>query len=99
MFDANMSHLPKGHRFFAEVYTVSDKLKAKGINKGDLILCHMLNSGYENPCVDMLVNGKLLTVSSHQDFCENWFVYTGNADGTGFIKDELKRKAMTQLIS
>lgn len=99
MFDANMSYLPKGKRFFAEVYTVSDKLQSKGINKGDLILCHMLNSDHENPCVDMLIDGKLLTISSHQDFTENWFVYTGNKDGTGFINDKLKKIAMDQLTA
>jgi|GEM_PF-3740018 len=43
MFDANMRYLPRGRRFFAEVYTVSEKLKSEGINTGDLILCHMLN--------------------------------------------------------
>jgi len=79
------------------VYAVSDKLKEKGIVKGELIICHMLNSDHENPCVDMLVNDKLLTVSSHQDFFENWFVYTGDVDGSGFIDDRLKRIAMAML--
>lgn len=92
-----MSYLPKGHRFFAEVYTISDKLKDKGINKGDLILCHMLNEGGENPCVDMLVKGELVTVESHQDFSDNWFVYSGNKDLTGFICHAKKNKAKQML--
>lgn len=98
MFDANMRYLPRGRRFFAEVYTVSEKLKSEGINTGDLILCHMLNSGHEEPCVDVLVNDKLLTISSHKNFTDNWFVYAGNQDGPGFINDKLKQKAMTQLV-
>ena len=94
MFDANMRHLPKGRRFFAEVFSVSPTLKGKGLNLNDLVLCHMLNSNDANPCVDMMIKGKVITVSSDNDFYGNWFVYAGNIDGTGFIDEELKRIAM-----
>lgn len=90
MFDANMSYLPKGHRFFAKVYTCSDKLKSMGIKNGDLIICHMLNEGSEDPCVDMLINNKLFSISGHKDFYDNWFVYEGRLDLTGFICDKSK---------
>jgi len=46
----------------------------------------------------VLVNDKLLTISSHKNFTDNWFVYAGNQDGPGFINDKLKQKAMTQLV-
>ena len=95
MFDANASYIPKGREFFVDVYTVSDRLKAKGINKNDLILCKMLNDSNDNPCVDMLVNGKYIAVcaSDVDDFCSNWFVYAGRKDLTGFICDKSKAVA------
>jgi hypothetical protein len=79
----------------SNVYTVSDRLKAKGINKGDLILCKMLNNSSDNPCVDMMINGKYITVCANDtnDFCSNWFVYAGTKDLTGFICDVTKNKA------
>ena len=95
MFDANASYIARGREFFVDVYTVSDRLKAKGINKGDLILCKMLNDNNDNPCVDMMVNGKYIAVcaSDTDDFCNNWFVYAGRKDLTGFICDVTKNKA------
>ena len=95
MFDANASYMQKGREFFIDVYTVSDRLKDKGINKGDLILCKMLNDSNVNPCVDMLVNGKYIAVcaSDCDDFCSNWFVYAGRKDLTGFICDVTRNKA------
>lgn len=95
MFDANAAYIPRGREFFIDVYTVSDRLKAKGINEGDLILCKMLNNDNENPCVDMMVNGKYITVcaSGFDDYCSNWFVYAGSKDLTGFICKVTKNKA------
>ena len=95
MFDANASYIPRGREFFVDAYAVSDRLKAKGINKGDLILCKMLNDSSDNPCVDMMVNGNYITVcaSDDDDFCSNWFVYAGRKDLTGFICNVTKNKA------
>jgi len=99
MFDANMRYLPKGKKFFAEVFSAGKRLKKLGVNKGELLLCHMLNESGEDPCVDILVNGKLITISSgtgEMDFSDN-LVYTGNHDGTGFIDAKLRAVAMAQL--
>ena len=99
MFDANMRHLPKGHKFFAKMWGVSDKIKSMGVNVDDLVICHMLNDGNDNPCVDMMINKGLFTISSDKDFYDNWFVYEGNLDGTGFICEKSKSKAMKMLTS
>lgn len=99
MFDANVAYIPKGRKFFVAVYTVSDLLKAKGINKGDLIFCHMLNETNQNPCVDMLINGKMLAVcaSNDGDYIDNWFVYAGRPDGNGFICEKTRKRAMKMM--
>jgi len=93
MFDANAAHIPKGVEFFVDVYWVSERLKDKGINKDDLILCKMLNNDNENPCVDMFIDGKFIAVCAHNDYCENWFVYAGQKDLSGFICNVTKNKA------
>ena len=93
MFDANMRGIPKGRKFFAEVYSTNKKLKNLGVSSGDLIYCHMLNSNNENPCVDMMIGGHLTAVANDTDFDEKWLVYAGNADGTSFICDKLKVRA------
>tara|TARA_R110000764_G_scaffold132941_2_gene220850 strand:+ start:3165 stop:3479 length:315 start_codon:yes stop_codon:yes gene_type:complete len=99
MFDANAAYIKKGRKFFVDIYSVSDRLKAKGINKGDLILCHMLNDDNENPCVDMMVNGKTITVCGGDDYCDNWFVYAGSEDLTDFICKVTKNRAKQYLIN
>ena len=93
MFDANMRYLPKGRWFFAKVQGASDSMASKGVKANDLILCHMLNSGNEKPCVDMILNGKPFTISDDTDFYDNWFVFEGNFDLTGFIDKESKEIA------
>jgi len=97
MFDANMRYLPKGLKFFAKAHGVSDSINRMGVNIGDLILCRMLNKGNDNPIVDMLINGKLFSVSSDKDFYDNLFVYEGCFDGSGFIDKHSKNKAMNIL--
>jgi hypothetical protein len=99
MFDANASYIRKGRKFFVDIYYVSEKLKSKGINKGDLIYCHMLNETNEDPLVDMLVNGKMLAVcgGNSDEYISNWFVYAGRPDGTGFICEKTRLRAMDQM--
>jgi hypothetical protein len=97
MFDANARYIKKGNKFFVDIHRVGTKFKEKGINQGDLIYCHMLNQSNENPCVDMLVNGRMITVSETDECSENWFVYAGRPDGKGFICDKTKLKAMHQM--
>ena len=96
MFDANARHIPRGRKFFVDIYYSSDRLKARGINKGDLVYCHMLNESHENPCVDMMVEGNMISVcaNSEDDQMEDWLVYAGRPDGTDFICEKTRVRAM-----
>jgi len=96
MFDANMRHISKGKRFFAEVHSTDQygDLYSIGLRRGDVVFCHMLNKTNKNPMVDILINGRKVTVSCRGSGVLNWFVYAGNANGkTGFICDKVKSKA------
>ena len=99
MFDANMRYLPKGKVFFVEVYAVSVALKDMGLKSGDVILCTMLADDHENPSIEAAVNGALITISNDTDFMDNWFVYAGNKDGSGFIDAKVRDRAMASLRS
>ncbi|AFK66706.1 hypothetical protein COPG_00110 [Colwellia phage 9A] len=91
MFDANMSHLPKGFRFFAEVWSGErGQLKNHGLKSGDMVQCHMLNEDSKNPCVDLLIDGKLLTVQNYKKggSYHDRLVYSGDLDGGGFIEED-----------
>jgi hypothetical protein len=96
MFDANAAYIRKGKKFFVDIHNVSDRLREKGIIKGSVVYCHMLNESNENPCVDMLVKGKMLTVcgGNDEDYYDNWFVYAGKPDGSDFIHEKSRNKAM-----
>lgn len=95
MFDANMRGLPKGKKFFAKADSVDrlGKLYALGLRKGELVLCHMLNSDNENPLVDLTINGKTISVSDESEKYYTRLVYEGNQDLSDFICDESKFKA------
>ena len=91
MFDSNMRHLPKGMIFFAEIHSIvsGSKLYDLGYTVGDVILCKMISKGHDNPAI--LVDGVQITSN------ESWFitvVYSGNSDGSGFIDDMSKEKAL-----
>tara|TARA_R110002153_G_scaffold173631_3_gene326443 strand:+ start:12119 stop:12370 length:252 start_codon:yes stop_codon:yes gene_type:complete len=79
MLDETMRHQPKGHKFFAKANSVDrqGKLYALGLRKGDLVLCHMLNSNNENPLVDVTIGGKTLTISDKTEYYYTWLVYKG----------------------
>ena len=94
MFDANMRYLPKGLKFFAKVWGVSQSLKDLGVKVDDILMCHMLNDGHDNPCVDITIKGRIISLDSDTDFYDNWLVYEGCQDGTGFIDKESKQIAM-----
>jgi hypothetical protein len=97
MFDANMGYLPKGHKFFAEIYscTKNGTEYGYGIRRGYLIECEMLNDDPDNAKVFFC--GKFQKVIHDSDDLSMWAVYAGNTDGTGFICDKAKAKAMKQL--
>lgn len=77
MFDSKIKNIPKGHKFFAKANSVDrqGKLYALGLRKGDVVLCHMLNSNNENPLVDVNINDKVLTISDKTEYYYTWLVY------------------------
>lgn len=101
MFDANMRCLSKGTVFFAEVWNTSKRLKAKGIQLEDVLLCKMLDDCEKEPSVEITLNGEVFVVTYDEDFFDKWLVYSGWVDENGelhnFIKDKIKQKAMETL--
>ena len=92
MFDANMRYLPKGLEFFAEAWSIDKggKLHELGYRSGDLILCKMMSKGHMNPAI--MVDS--VQITNNEGFYDTTLIYTGRVDGTGFIEDELKFKAL-----
>ena len=99
MFDANMRHLPKGAEFFAEVYACDEVLAGHGLRNNDVILCEMLEDDVENPLIKFLLNGEWTHLKANDCFEDNWFVYAGRRDLTGFINSKVKDKARAILES
>ena len=95
MFDANMRYLPKGLEFFAEAWSIDKegKLHELGYKDGDLILCKMMSKGHINPAI--MVDG--IQVTNNEGFYDTTLIYTGCADGSGFIDDTVRNKALQVL--
>lgn len=95
MFDANMRHLPKGKKFFAEMCGVREghPIRYCGV-KSRLVMCEMLSDEHENPTVRFYGDERNVDISDSESGIGSWFVYAGNIDGTGFINDELEAAAM-----
>tara|TARA_R110000822_G_scaffold254332_3_gene380630 strand:+ start:1766 stop:2017 length:252 start_codon:yes stop_codon:yes gene_type:complete len=79
MFDEKIRHSPKGHKFFAKAKSVDrqGKLYALGLRKGDIVLCHMLNSNSKNPLVDVTIGSKILTISNETEYYYTCLAYEG----------------------
>ena len=101
MMDANLRYLPKGRKFFAEVCQCDEdsELYEFGARQGDIILCEMLDEGNEDPDVRVVIgpHEDRLTICDSEDFDKVWLVYEGNQDGTGFLSDKRRDKAMALL--
>lgn len=98
MFDANMRHLPKGHRFFAEMCGVREDHPIRQLDlKSRLVLCEMLSDDNENPTVRFYCDNSFIDMTDNECGIASWFVYTGNEDGSGFINDIKMKKSMEQL--
>lgn len=96
VFDANMQGLEQGTKFFASVWGVvkASPLGQLGVLSDDILFCEMLEAS-ENPLV-RVHNGSCsieLRNNDPQCFGEDWLVYEGMLDGTGFIDDRAKQKA------
>jgi len=101
MFDANMRHLPKNHRFFAKVYSAkeSTKLYRLGLRSGMLVQCKMRDKSDNNPRCKLKISGKWHTMKYHDEFYDTWLVYEGNLDMTGFIDQESEEMARKLIVS
>jgi hypothetical protein len=95
MFDANLRHLPKGHKFFASI----EYINVDGIDVGDnvLVLCEMLSEESINPKIEFKANGSTYRLKHKDHFEEVLMVYQGNVDGTGFIDKYVKAHVLTIL--
>lgn len=95
MFDANMRHLPKGKKFFAEMCGVREghPIRYCGVTSR-LVMCKMLSDEHENPIVRFYGDKRNVDISDSESGIGSWFIYAGNIDGTGFINDELEAMAM-----
>lgn len=96
MFDANMRHLPKGMKFFADVWGVkADTILHKaGVRKGDVILCEMLDKDTENPRVKVTLPHTYRQVDSDSEgLFAYWMVYLCHLDeNTGEVIDFMYNK-------
>lgn len=99
MMDANMRHLPAGTKFFASVLSCmrGTTLYEAGVRKGDLLRCTMVSEGSEDPEVTYILrSGEMLSSIEEKTF-DNWLVYEGCIDGTGFISSHHRDIALKQL--
>lgn len=87
-----MRWLPKGLEFFAEAWSIDEngKLADLGYKSGDLIPCKMMSKGHMNPAI--LVDG--VQITNNEGFYDTTLIYTGRFDGSGFIDEALKAKAL-----
>ncbi len=103
MFDANARYLPNSQVFFVECHSVSNKYAP--LEAGSIYLCQKV-SGDEKTCSFKVFLSKskeesvLIEVDLHNEetYCyETLLVYSGNPDGSDFISEEWKEKAMNFL--
>lgn len=99
MFDANLRGLPKGREFFAKVHWCEEgcSLYQVGMRKGDLFRCKMLSDCEEDPEVVFYFGNGVFETSDSKSGKNSFLIYEGNIDGTGFIDEESRVKAMKML--
>ena len=99
MFDANMRHLPNGHKFFAETYTVDKDsyLYCVGVRESDkLIYCVMLDNDeendHDNPLIRVYKKDDTHFITRSQEdgdeLWSTWIVYAGDATLEGFLPQD-----------
>lgn len=100
MFDANMRHLPKGYKFFAEMCGTRKDHPIRQLDlTSRLVLCEMLSEEHGNPTVRFFCGDVYVDISNNESGIGSWFVYSGNKDGSGFINDKSKAEAMRVLAA
>ena len=104
MFDANARHLPDGKLFFAECHSIDpeSKVMTKLLKEGKNYLCEKLGDNPYDCRFRIFLNSTkkdYITIGVDFEDEENFddyslFVYSGRPDGTGFIDEEWKQKAL-----
>ena len=107
MFDANARHLPNGLLFFAECHNLNPESMTlrKLLKEGNIYLCEKVGDNPYKCEIKIYLNSTrkdYITVKiDHDDESTfDWyslFVYSGRPDGTGFIDNEWKQKALAFL--
>lgn len=104
MFDANARHLPDGKLFFVECHSIdpNNRVLSKLLSEGENYLCEKIGSNPHECQFRVFLNyTKRDYINIKVDFEDeedfdyySFFVYSGCPDGTGFISDEWKQKAL-----
>lgn len=103
MFDANADHIKCGELFFAEVHSVDVQLDNLGIKVGDIILCRHTKKNTDKIHRTALSDIWLSNDAEPVGYDSNdtggvkgwaWLVYSGRPNGSGFINDKWKSKAL-----
>lgn len=99
MFDANMRHLPNGHKFFAETGNIdkNSQMYKNGFREKDtLVYCVMLDNDedndHDNPLVMMYRKDGVSFYEKSQEngdeLWSTWLVYAGDATLKGFLPQD-----------
>ena len=99
MFDANMRYLPKGKKFFCKLHSLTKEspLAQYGAQRGNVILCEMLDKTAKHPRVKFIFPKGEVVMQPVYRKVHTWAVYEGNEDLTGFIDDNSKKEASKYL--
>ena len=93
MFDANMRCLPKG-RYFADVEgCCNGALYDIGVRNNMVVMFDKHDDNDESPTVTVHHDGKSVEISYRDCIKENWLIYAGNYDLSGFINKRSLRLA------
>ncbi len=104
MFDANARYLPDGKLFFAECHSIDpdSHILNKLLEVGKNYLCEKIGDNPHKYKFRIFLNSTkkdYITIGVDFNDEENFddyslFVYSGCPDGTGFISEEWKQKAL-----
>ena len=99
MFDANAAYIQIGKEFFAEVHDARGMLGGFGVSEGDVLICeHLSKKDRRWDVVSKVTKSDGTTfVWEDRDSVDDWLVYSGNLDGSGFIDEDIKAKALAFL--
>lgn len=100
MFDANAGYASVGKKFFATISSVNSKMKECGISSGNLVICeHIEKDNKRDNKLSLIWFNKTEKPIEYRESIEELddfalICYEGNLDGTGFIDNSTKNKAL-----